>query len=97
MSAPSHGIPGSGPKAGINIGLGIIRVPSMSRIIEVLWREDSWRCELDSGSIAGESRLLIYRGARIVTAESVRLGPFVSARAEVRRQRVLRGDLRAPE
>ncbi len=69
----------------------------MNRIIEILWREDTWRCELDSGGIPGEGRLLVYAGTRIVTAESVRLAPSVSARAEVLRQRVLRGDLRAPE
>jgi hypothetical protein len=66
-------------------------------MIEVLWREGSWRCDLDSGGIRGEGRLLVFYGARVITIESVRLGASVAARAEVLRKRVLRGDLRAPE
>ena len=69
----------------------------MTYFIEVLWREDRWRCELHTGDIRGEGRLLVHHGSRVVNAESVRVGPSVSARAEVLRQRVLRGDLRAPE
>ena len=66
----------------------------MTRFIEVLWREDSWRCELDTGDIRGEGRLLVYYGARIISAESVHVSASLSARAEALRQRVLRGDLR---
>jgi hypothetical protein len=68
-----------------------------TRFIEVLWREDSWRCELDTGGIPSEGRLLVYYGAHVISAESVHVSPSLSARAEVLRQRVLRGDLRAPE
>ena len=69
----------------------------MTRFIEVLWREDSWRCELDTGGIPGEGRLLVYYGAYVVSAESVHVSPSLAARAEVLRHRVLRGDLRPPE
>ena len=69
----------------------------MTRFIEVLWREDSWRCELDTGGIRGEGRLLVFYDAHIVFAESVHVSASLSAHAEVLRQRVLRRDLRAPE
>lgn len=60
----------------------------------VLWREDDWWCELHPG-VAGEGRLVVYRGSALATAEATATGQVAELRAEVLRQRVLRGDLRA--
>ena len=70
---------------------------SAIRDVLVVWTEGYWRCELQTGGIRDEGRILVYLGERIVTAESVHLGAATYVRAEVLRQRVLRGDLRAPE
>lgn len=63
------------------------------RDVAVLWRERDWRCEFHAG-IAGEARLVVYSGDTLRTAESVPSGHPALLRAEVLRQRVLRGDLR---
>ena len=60
----------------------------------VLWTEgNDWRCELHASKIPGEGRLLVYRGDVVVTAESVPMGTAAHIRAEILRQRVLRGNL----
>ena len=61
------------------------------------WQEGDWRCEVYTGSVPGEGRLLVYCGDTVVSAESVPAGMPAYIRAEVLRQRVLRGNLRAPE
>ena len=66
----------------------------MSRVAAVVWREGDWRCESHTSMVPGEGRLLVYRGETVVTAESVPMGAAAYSRAEVLRQRVLRGDLR---
>jgi hypothetical protein len=66
----------------------------MARDVLVLWTEGDWRCEFHTSMVPGEGRLLVYRGETAVTAESVHMGAPAYARAEVLRQRVLRGDLR---
>lgn len=60
----------------------------------VVWREGTWCCEIHRGP-AGAARLEIYNGDNLVNAESIPTGPTAMLRAEVLRQRVLRGDLRA--
>jgi hypothetical protein len=67
------------------------------RDVLVVWTEGYWRCELQTGGIRDEGRILVYLGERIVTAESVHLGAAAYSRAEILHQRLLRGDLRAPE
>lgn len=57
-----------------------------------LWNEGKWRCEFHRG-IGGHSRLEVYWGDDLVTAESAPTGNPAYLRAEVLRQRVLRGDL----
>ena len=59
----------------------------------VLWTEGDWRCELNPGATPGDGRLQIHRGDTVVLAEAVNLGPAAYARAEILRQRLLRGDL----
>jgi len=59
----------------------------------LVWTEADWRCELHAGRIPGEGRLLVYRGETVVTAESVPMGTAAYIRAEILRQRVLRGNL----
>ena len=66
----------------------------MARDVLILWNEGDWRCEVHTGGFPGEGSFLVYRGNSIVTAQSVHLGTAVYARAEILRQRVLRGDLR---
>ena len=58
-----------------------------------MWRENDWRCEFHPG-FGGSSRLAIYRGEDVVAAEQAGAGKPAYHRAEVLRQRVLRGDLR---
>ena len=60
----------------------------------VLWRELDWSCELHAGA-AGESRLEIYKGDALVSSELAPSGRAAHRRAEILRQRVLRGDLHA--
>ena len=62
----------------------------------VLWHHDDWRCELRIGP-AGTARLEVYNADRRITAETTIAGQMATYRAEILRQRVLRGDLRAPE
>ena len=66
----------------------------MARDVLVLWNEGDWRCEIHTGRIPGEGSFLVYCGDDVVTAESVSLGAAAYSRAEILRQRVLRGDLR---
>jgi hypothetical protein len=66
----------------------------MARDVLILWNEGDWRCEIQTGGIPGQARFLVYHGATVVTAESVHLGAATYARAEIVRQRVVRGDLR---
>jgi hypothetical protein len=68
--------------------------PTMPRDVVVLWTERDWRCELHTGGIPGEGRLLVYHGETVVTAESVPMGTAAHIRAEILRHRVLRGNLR---
>ena len=68
--------------------------PNIARIVSVIWTEGNWRCELQTGGLRDEGRILVYLGERIVTAESVHVGTAMHTRAEILRQRVLRGDLR---
>ena len=67
----------------------------MTRDVLILWHEHDWRCEMHTGRIPGEGCFLLYRGDSIVTAEAVPLGATAYARAEILRQRVLRGDIHA--
>ena len=62
----------------------------------VVWQEGAWRCEVHTGGVPGEGRLLVYCGDTVVSAESVPAGMPAYIRAEVLRHRVLRGTLRAP-
>ena len=68
-------------------------LPTMSTAV-VVWTEGEWRCELHTSDIPGEGRILVYRGETVVTAESVPLGTAAYIRAEILRQRLLRGNLR---
>ena len=61
-----------------------------------LWTEGEWRCVLRAGP-AGTARLEVYKHDRLITAEATVAGQMANYRAEMLRQRVLRGDLRAPE
>ena len=63
--------------------------------IVVLWNEGAWRCEFHAG-VGGLARLVVHHGDRLVSAETAPAGPPAYLRAEVLRQRVLRGDLVAP-
>jgi len=65
----------------------------MARDVLILWNEGDWRCEVHTGSMPGQGSFLVYRGDSVVTAELVHLGAMAYARAEILRQRVLRGDL----
>ena len=67
----------------------------MPRDVVTLWNEGDWRCEIHTGGCPGEGSFLVYRGDSIVTAESVHMGVAAYTRAEILRQRVLRGDLRS--
>ena len=67
----------------------------MPQDVVTLWNEGDWRCEIQTGTIPGEGRFLIYCREAIVTHESVNMGTAAYTRAEVLRQRLLRGDLRA--
>ena len=58
----------------------------------VLWREGEWRCEFHD-SFAGTARLEVYRGDVLATAEATPSGNPAHHRANVLRQRVVRGDL----
>lgn len=58
----------------------------------VLWTEDDWRCELHSAP-GGEARLEIRCRETLVTTENLP-GSVAELRADILRQRVLRGDLR---
>ena len=62
----------------------------------VLWRAGDWRCELHPG-VGGAARLEVYYGEAPVMAEASVAGRMAEYRAEILRQRVLRGDLRAPD
>ena len=60
---------------------------------EVLWTEGTWRCELQTSTIPGEGRLLVFYRDRVATAESVQIGGVdLQTRAEFLRLRVVRGD-----
>lgn len=63
-----------------------------TREVIILWREGAWRCEFHPG-IAGQSRLLVYRGEQVAAAESTPSGEPALRRADVLRQRVIRGDI----
>jgi hypothetical protein len=66
----------------------------MPRDVLVIWNEGEWRCEVHTNGIPGEGHFLVYRGDHVVTAEAVHMGTAAYTRAEILRQRVLRGDLR---
>ena len=59
----------------------------------VLWTEGQWRCELRVGP-AGSARLTVIQGDKIVAAEATFAWLMAKYRAEILRQRVLRGDLK---
>lgn len=58
----------------------------------VIWRHDEWRCECHTG-LAGNARLEVYNAAGLAMAETTTSGRAAYLRAEVLRQRLLRGDL----
>ena len=58
----------------------------------VIWRHGDWRCECHSG-LAGNARLEVYRGPDLAMAETTVSGRAAYLRAEVLRQRLIRGDL----
>lgn len=62
---------------------------------QVVWSEGEWRCDFHPG-VAGHARLEIYHSGQLIAAETAPSGPPSYFRAEVLRQRVLRGDLRPP-
>jgi hypothetical protein len=62
----------------------------------VLWTQGAWRCVIRAGP-AGSARLAVLHGEQLVTAEATVAGLLAKYRAEVLRQRVLRGDLRVQE
>jgi hypothetical protein len=64
---------------------------SASRV--VVWCEGDWRCDFQPG-VPGQPRLEVYHRGRLVTTETAPSGPPSHLRAEVLRQRLLRGDLR---
>ena len=66
----------------------------MAQDVLIVWTEGDWRCELHTGDIPDEGSLVVYRGETVATAESVPLGSAAYIRAEILRQRVLRGNLR---
>ena len=71
---------------------------SQTQIVrEILWTEGVWRCELQTSTIPGEGRLLVFYRERVATAESVPIGGVgVQTRAEMLRLRVQRGDFLPP-
>ena len=83
-------------KAGVNLDSGMLPVPRMNTNDSALWTEGDWRCELRAGP-AGTGRLVVYKSDQVITAEATILGAMAQYRAEILRQRVVRGDLRAPE
>ena len=66
--------------------------PHASGEIVVVWREGAWSCEFHPAG-SGASRLVILVGERLVTVETTAGGRSALQRAEVLRQRVMRGDL----
>jgi hypothetical protein len=66
---------------------------NMGRDVLVLWSDGDWRCEVHTGF--GSARLEVYNAGQLVTAEATVAGRMATYRAEILRQRVLRGDLRA--
>lgn len=60
----------------------------------IVWCEGEWRCDFHP-AMAGHARLEIYHRDHLITAETAPSGPPSHLRAEVLRQRVLRGDLRS--
>ena len=60
----------------------------------VVWIEGDWRCVFYPG-FGAAARLEVYFGEYLVTSEETPSGDPASRRAEVLRQRVVRGDLRA--
>lgn len=66
----------------------------MAEDIIILWREDDWRCEFHPRR-RGQPCLDVYLADRLVTSESTDTGESAIMRAEVFRQRVRRGHLRA--
>ena len=58
----------------------------------VIWRHGDWRCECHSG-LAGNARLEVYHGVDLAMAETTVSGRSAYLRAEVLRQRLMRGDL----
>ena len=59
----------------------------------VLWEEGDWRCEFNPG-LAGVGRLEVYQADQLILAEEALSGPSAAQRAEILRQRLLRGNLR---
>jgi hypothetical protein len=58
----------------------------------VLWEEGDWRCEFNPG-LAGVGRLEVYQADQLILAEEALSGPSAAQRAEILRQRLLRGNL----
>ena len=59
----------------------------------ILWREGNWRCEFHR-DYGGHSRLKVFHGDVLATIEAAPAGNPAFQRANVLRDRVLRGDLR---
>ena len=66
----------------------------MPRDVVILWTEGDWRCECHTGDVPGQGCFLVYCGESVVSAESVHMGAAAYVRAEILRQRVVRGDMR---
>ena len=68
----------------------------MNPLNSVLWTEgEDWRCAMKAGP-AGTIQLEVYKGGRLIVAEATIDGRSAARRAEILRERVLRGDLRTP-
>ena len=60
----------------------------------LIWAEGDWRCELHPRG-GGEARLKILHAEEVIAVEPTYTGRLAYARAEILRQRVRRGNLRA--
>jgi hypothetical protein len=58
----------------------------------IIWSEGEWRCELHPAA-AGEARLKIFRGEKLIEVEQTFVGRLAYARAEILRQHALLGNL----
>jgi hypothetical protein len=78
---------GTNTRESVDAGTPCLRDPA-----RVLWKEGDWRCEFNPG-LAGSGRLEVYQADQLVLTEETLSGPTAIQRAEILRQRLLRGDL----